>query len=585
MSSRTAEGSARRPDWVGACLAAVVVCAFLHNLSVSWLKWGDPVVDGGREMMTPARMLDGEALYTDQRNAYGPLAPYVNSALYRLFGVRLSVLQGAGIATAALMTLAIYALSRRFLGRAVSAVLAVVFLYVCAFGHLTPNPSFNFVLPYAYAATYGILAATWSLVFLIRYVQLGRERDLAWSVAGLALAALGKLEAVLPAATAHAAFLAVSFPARHVHWRQLRLYAAGIGAVAAVYGLLFLRAGPALWTDNLAILFNPGMRSYAAETMGLDRPVGSLLGIGVSALMLGLALGVAAAAGRWLERDHAPALRWAALALPPILAFLVYAAVGSDLALRVLPVLAIAAIVLSYRRLRRDLEGRGDSLSELVLWAFAAACLARLGLHARASHYGFFLAPVPLAALGVLLCRNVPRALAAGGRARAVLVATGAAVLAGIAAAAFLVSRAQWAEHDMNVSTPRGHMVLRGERWQPRVVAYLSGIPDGARVAVIPQGAGLLFLAGARMWGGLYFYAPMEYAGRYADARVVERLGADPPDYVVVLAQDPGSFRYTGFGVDFGWLTATWLREHCVAVAGEPEVAILRCAEEPSRGP
>jgi hypothetical protein len=40
----------------------------------------------------------------------------------------------------------------------------------CAFAHLSPPAIFNFVLPYTYSATYGILAATASLYFLLRHV-------------------------------------------------------------------------------------------------------------------------------------------------------------------------------------------------------------------------------------------------------------------------------------------------------------------------------------------------------------------------------------------------------------------------------
>ena len=107
--------------------AAVIGAAFAQNLYVSWLKWGDPVIDGGREWMMPLRMLQGEVLYTEHRNIYGPLAPYLNMLLYKIFGVHLSVLQAAEIVSAAMMTMAIFLLARRFLERLPSVAMAVTF--------------------------------------------------------------------------------------------------------------------------------------------------------------------------------------------------------------------------------------------------------------------------------------------------------------------------------------------------------------------------------------------------------------------------------------------------------------------------
>ena len=119
-------------------------------------------------------------------------------------------------------------------------------------------------------------------------------------------------------------------------------------------------------------------------------------------------------------------------------------------------------------------------------------------------------------------------------------------------------------------------MILRGESWQPDLISYLKQLPRGMRVAVIPQGAGLLFLADVKMAGGLYSYAPMEMSGEHTDEKVVNEFASAPPDMVVFLTQDPGSFRYTGFGIDYGHRMAAWLKENYVPVAGSSEVTVLR---------
>src|SRR5512133_2218513 len=114
----------------------VIAAAFAHNLWLSWRKWGSVIVDVGRELELPRRMLEGDRLYVDVRNLYGTFAPYLNMWLYRLFGVHADVLMFAGIASAALMCLALYLLALRFLERWSSTLVVVVFLYACAFAHL-----------------------------------------------------------------------------------------------------------------------------------------------------------------------------------------------------------------------------------------------------------------------------------------------------------------------------------------------------------------------------------------------------------------------------------------------------------------
>jgi hypothetical protein len=73
-----AEGAA------GAALALLFACLLL----ASWQRWTQPLLDHGREMHLPARILAGEQLYTDVQFLYGPFAPSFNALLYGLFGVQ-----------------------------------------------------------------------------------------------------------------------------------------------------------------------------------------------------------------------------------------------------------------------------------------------------------------------------------------------------------------------------------------------------------------------------------------------------------------------------------------------------------------
>ena len=122
----------------------------------------------------------------------------------------IDVLAGAGLATAATMTVALYVLARSAVPRWVASAVAVAFVYACAFAKLNPVPIFNFVLPFNFSATYGIVAATGSLLLLLRHLREGGAAAFLGSAACLAAAALSKLEVLLPAAAIDLAFALAS---------------------------------------------------------------------------------------------------------------------------------------------------------------------------------------------------------------------------------------------------------------------------------------------------------------------------------------------------------------------------------------
>src|SRR5208282_3493592 len=85
----------------------------------TWEKWGWLTADCGREMYVPTVLSEGKTLYRDIWYLYGPLAPYWNSFLFRIFGVHLSVLYWAGSLSALGSALLLY-----FSGMRLSSALA-----------------------------------------------------------------------------------------------------------------------------------------------------------------------------------------------------------------------------------------------------------------------------------------------------------------------------------------------------------------------------------------------------------------------------------------------------------------------------
>jgi predicted membrane-bound mannosyltransferase len=113
--------------------AAAIAVVLAANLALTWGRWGDIVTDVGRELDTALQLSQGRRLYTDVRSYYGPLAPYVNAALFRLFGARVGVLAAAGVVTGALLSIVAYRSVRLFAGRPVAAATAVAVLQAGVF--------------------------------------------------------------------------------------------------------------------------------------------------------------------------------------------------------------------------------------------------------------------------------------------------------------------------------------------------------------------------------------------------------------------------------------------------------------------
>ena len=141
--------------------ALVVIWAALMYLT--WASWGNVTVDSGHEMYVPAVLSEGKMLYRDVWYMHGPLAPYLNSVLFRIFGLRLEVLYWAG-SLSALGSAALLFLTGMTLGSWVVGWAAGAVVLIQAFAPWL----FCFPLPYSFAPVYGCLTACLFLWLVVR---------------------------------------------------------------------------------------------------------------------------------------------------------------------------------------------------------------------------------------------------------------------------------------------------------------------------------------------------------------------------------------------------------------------------------
>ncbi len=209
-------GERRRALWR---LLPYAVFAIL--VAISWKRWVIPFQDSGREMNVPLRLASGELLYRDVGWFFGPLPPYLDALVLRVFGRSLDALVGLRLAVGLLGLEALRRLFVRASGEErLGALLTSSVAAACLFGLGGAWP-----FPYNVAALEGFVALVWAVE-----LALGAKAGSAVAAAALLAGLAGgtKVE-MLPAA-----LLAVGVP---IALRRSRREALAGTAGAAILGL------------------------------------------------------------------------------------------------------------------------------------------------------------------------------------------------------------------------------------------------------------------------------------------------------------------------------------------------------------
>ncbi len=545
----------------------LVVAAFIGGAWLSWRRLGSLIVDGGHELDVPRRLLGGASLYRDVSWNWGPLAPYLNASLYRLFGVHADTLMWAGVLTAAVAALGLYLLARRFVGPSLSAWVAIAFIAVAAFSRRGDIAIFNFVAPFNFSATYGITLAIWSVLLLLHHARTGEPATLAASAVLAGLAALTKVEAALAVAVAHGAFLCTVLP--RPLWTRLIAWGCGGAVAAAGYALAAWDSEGEIWR-SLVELLNGGARFYITDSMGIRSPGRFLFDVPISLLAWVFLL----AAARWVARnDAAPrdrpllAFFWAVLLVLP-------AFVLERTFFRAAPLLLAAGLVwIVYARRRGGeaaLDGRWREY--LVVWAFALGALPRILLRTGVDHYGFFLLPPTLVCVAIGMTRFLATR---GGHELSTRILGGATatVLAAVTVGGLLVSHGYLTKPVTEVRTARVHQLVNVGSPEATFIPYLSGLAPSTVGAAVPEGAGIIFASGLTPPSdGMTAYIPPSLQAPGAERRTLQAWKRSPPQVIVYWSEDQSAvFGYAGFGQDYGLELAAWIFERYEVARTSPD--------------
>jgi hypothetical protein len=346
--------------------------------------------------------------------------------------------------------------------------------------------------------------------------------------------------------------------------------------VAACYGALALRVGPGFWSDNIGSPLNAGVMQFALTTAGLKDAGRSLAALGESLALFAGTLATFSFVAKRLRMDAARSGATTIFVLVAgALGAAIYSRVDVTIPFRFVSLAGVTVVGVLATWWARRPGDRLAALPHLALWLFACACLVRIPLRASPHHYGFYLLPVPIAALAVLVFAYLPRLDPDAAWLRVASTATGVALLSGASVGAYASSVGMYALHTEDLVTPRGHLRLLRGGFEASAVKYLSQFPPETRIAVIPQGAGLTFLSGLRSADGTFGYLPMDLAGSYEDSRLVQRWERTPPDLIFMYRQDMQEFGYRKFGDDFGSGAFEFIRRNYVPLTDPSRPAFV----------
>jgi hypothetical protein len=555
----------------------VLVTLFLALAVCSWKRWADPIVDFGNEPYVAWQLLAGRTLYRDIAWLYGPLSPWLNAVCFEFFGASLATLAACNLFVAAVLAIVVY----RFCAKCSDALTATVGTSVLLVSFVFPHHSedagnYDFVWPYAYAATHGAVLLACGVAALSRAVV--TDRVAVWAGAGLllGLTMLTKAEIALAAmATGAAATVWRLADGRSQALGRLAAFLAGCAVpVAVCWSVLGMESVVAPWIAVARVV--GGEQAFNAHLIGTDDLRGNLWRLGIdSVVWTALASGIVAADLYGAGLDAARK-RWLVIgAVAVVGAVVVRDLPGVGRPLPVLIPLGGAALIWVARRRPDD----RDRLAPLVLWGAAAwMLLARMLLDVHLHHYGFYLGMPAAVFVVVLGVGTAPRLLAervaGGGRiVRPVALATiGLLMLysTGLSAAAYSHVTIPIGRDEDVMYGPSPLASPTGVLAAALVERIVSQVPPTATLAVLPDGTMMNFLT-RRPNPTPYNQVMPPTLVAFGVDQVLASYEARSPDYVVLYEWSGDEYGVGNFGSPrWGAEIVAWVRRRYEPVSAVP---------------
>lgn len=549
--------------------------AMAVGLAWSWGTWPDVVVDFGRELYVPWRLAAGDVLYRDIAYFNGPLSPYFNALLFRLFGTSLLTLVIANILVLAALLILLYAIISEIASRGTALLACLTVLALFAFAQMEMTGNSNWICPYAHEMTHGLTLAILSLYLL--WVHACRQGRM-WVVgSGMAigLVFLTKCELFLAGIAADGVLLWLIVPLKRRDGASAtcvlaRWTLAMLAPVLLAFGLLttVMPARDALvgTLGSWIHLFNRELTSliYYRVGMGTNDVASNIWQMMIwacsyaliSVLVVGMAL--ICRRGRWV--------RHIAVVVTTVIGVVVFAIYWEDIPWRQMAkpwplwmlILAVATACVLHRH-RHQYNLRRQLALRLALTILAVGLLGKMILNVRLMHYGFALALPATLLLVAALWQWLPQAIARYGGHTAMVRGAVLTTWLVMVVAHLEISDGYFKTKTFVVGAGPDRFLSdrRGERITQAVAHIASKVQHGQKVTVLPEGVMLNYLARIPSTRYIQFIPPE--MKMFGEARILEALRLEPPEWVVLVNRDDSEYGSQFFGKDYGQQLAQWI--------------------------
>ena len=148
-------------------LILLLVLLFFGVLPIFYLNQGTLLIDTGRELYISQQVAQGEVLYKDILNVYGPFAYQLTAILFNLFGQSISIAYNAGVINSLVIVITLFLLSREFLNKGLSFLISTLSI----FSFVYTTHLFNTNLSYSFGLSYALSSLLLSMLFLTKYLK------------------------------------------------------------------------------------------------------------------------------------------------------------------------------------------------------------------------------------------------------------------------------------------------------------------------------------------------------------------------------------------------------------------------------
>lgn len=593
----TAAPTSRRAAlyWLEPSGLTILAGLIIWFLAVSWRRWPDPLIDFGRELYVPWRLVNGALLYRDVDEFYGPLSKYFNAILFIIFKPGLMVLVAANLAVFGAIIAVLYLILRRAWGFGAALLASAVFVAVFGFSQFVSSGNYNYATPYSHEATHGLLVCLLLVFVLVKWV----DEPTRWRsfLAGLLLGLTALLKPEILFAAVVVTFVAIFERWRLWRWAGARgnmIWIIGALLPTAAFTLYFLRFVPfqeALayackgWLNILSARFtnNAVERGF----LGFDQPWLHLSQHALATLAACALIGAIVLIARFSDKIQRRSILisiGACLAAGTAgfgSAFITWGEVGRCLFGLIFLYLVWGALLTP--RDQTQIDDNSVRIARRLIVFLALAMMARMILNGRIYQYGFYQAALAAVVISAFLIGEIPARLGIhrGGQ---IIMAIG--VVALVVSGVVSLSRQSAQLLQMKtVAISQGidrfyafpSQVESSGETVATVTKLITDNQSGQSLLVLPEGVMINYLTRRPSTvAEVFFFSAATEGGR--EAEIVRQLDRSPPDLVVFIRRDLSEYGIQRYGdrPGNGALILAWLSDNYRVDFQNNRAAMLR---------